>query len=425
VSGIAFEPTKEFAAAQTARDPLASFRERFHIPKNPDGSDCIYLCGHSLGLQPKTAHEYVERELREWARLGVDAHFHASNPWISYHEILAKPISRLVGALPIEVVAMNSLTVNLHLMMVSFYRPTPQRNKILIEANAFPSDQYAVKSQIQCHGFDPAASLIEAAPRPGETRVRTEDVEKLIDAQGEEIALIMLAGVNYYTGQAFDFSRITEAGHAKRCAVGFDLAHAIGNVPLKLHDWNADFAVWCSYKYLNGGPGAIGGCFVHERHARDVKLPRFAGWWGHNKEDRFRMEPDFHVIPGAEGWQLSNPSILSAAALRASLDIFDDAKIDRLRAKSELLTSYLEFLLDRGPSRKFSIITPRDSADRGAQLSLRITENDRAICDTLAKKGIICDWREPDILRVAPVPLYNTFLDVHTFAEKFLVAIRR
>jgi kynureninase len=320
---------------------------------------------------------------------------------------------------------MNSLTVNLHLMMVSFYRPTPQRHKVLIEANAFPSDQYAVKSQIQYHGYDPANSLIELAPRPGEAAIRTEDIEELIDAEGKKIALVMLGGVNYYSGQAFDFSRITEAGHAKGCVVAFDLAHAIGNLPLKLHDWNVDFAVWCSYKYLNGGPGAIAGCFVHERHARDPKLPRFTGWWGHDKENRFLMKPDFHAIPGAEGWQLSNPSILSAGALRSSLDIFDQAKMERLRAKSELLTGYLEFLLDQGRSKRFSIITPRDSAHRGAQLSLRVNENGRAICDTLAKEGIICDWREPDILRVAPVPLYNTFLDVYTFAEKFLSATQR
>jgi kynureninase len=424
MSSIEFNATKEFAEAQTARDPLASFRGRFHIPKMPDGSDRIYLCGQSLGLQPKSVREYVEQELQDWARLGVDAQLHARNPWIPYHEILSAPISRLVGALPIEVVAMNSLTVNLHLMMVSFYRPTPRRNKILIEANAFPSDQYAVKSQLQYHGHDPAASLIEIAPRQGETAVRTDDIEKLIAAEGENIALVMLGGVNYYSGQAFDFSRITEAGHSKGCAVAFDLAHAIGNIPLRLHDWNVDFAVWCSYKYLNGGPGAIGGCFVHERHARDPQLPRFAGWWGHDKENRFLMKPDFRVIPGAEGWQLSNPSILSAAALRASLDIFDEAKMERLRAKSESLTGYLEFLLDQHPSQKFSIITPRDSAHRGAQLSLRIPENGRAICDVLAKEGIVCDWREPDILRVAPIPLYNTFLDVHTFAEILLAATR-
>jgi kynureninase len=424
MSSIEFNATNEFAAAQTARDPLASFRDRFHIPKMPDGSDSVYLCGQSLGLQPKSAREYVEQELQDWARLGVDAQLHARNPWIPYHEILSPPISRLVGALPIEVVAMNSLTVNLHLMMVSFYRPTPQRHKILIEANAFPSDQYAVKSQIQYRGYDPATSLIEIGPRPGETATRTEDIEKLIDAEGETIALVMLGGVNYYSGQAFDFSRITKAGHAKECVVAFDLAHAIGNIPLKLHDWNVDFAVWCSYKYLNGGPGAIAGCFVHERHAHDPQLPRFAGWWGHDKKNRFLMKPDFRVIPGAEGWQLSNPSILSAAAFRASLDIFDEAKMERLRAKSELLTGYLEFLLGQHPSKKFSIITPRETGHRGAQLSLRVTENGRAICDALAKDGIICDWREPDILRVAPVPLYNTFLDVHTFAERFLAAIR-
>ena len=423
--GTEFKATKEFAAAQTARDPLAHFRERFHIPKMPDGSDCIYLCGQSLGLQPKSTREYVEQELQDWARLGVDAQLHARNPWIPYHEILSAPISRLVGGLPIEVVTMNSLTVNLHLMMVSFYRPTPQRHKILIEANAFPSDQYAVKSQIQYHGYDPENSLIEIAPRPGESATRTEDIEKLIAVEGEKIALVMFGGVNYYSGQAFDFSRITEAGHAEGCVVGFDLAHAIGNLPLKLHEWNVDFAVWCSYKYLNAGPGAIGGCFVHERHARDSKLPRFAGWWGHDKEKRFRMQPDFHAIPGAEGWQLSNPSILSAAALRASVEIFDEANMQRLRAKSELLTGYLEFLLDQQASKNFSIITPRDSAHRGAQLSLRVLENGRAICDALAKEGIICDWREPDILRVAPVPLYNTFLDVYTFAEKFLSATHR
>ena len=420
-----FRATKEFGASQDTRDALASFRKRFHIPKKPDGSDCIYLCGHSLGLQPKSTREYVEQELQDWSRLGVEAHFHARNPWMPYHEILTESISRLVGALPIEVVAMNSLTVNLHLMMASFYRPTAKRNKILIEANAFPSDQYAVKSQIQYHGFNPAESLIEIAPGRGETWIRTEDIEEFIDREGEKIALIMLGGVNYYSGQAFEFSRITDAGRAKGCVVGFDLAHAAGNLPLKLHDWDVDFAVWCSYKYLNAGPGGIAGCFVHERHAHDPGLPRFAGWWGHDKENRFRMLPDFQVIPGAEGWQLSNPSILSAAALRASLDIFDQATMQRLRAKSELLTGYLSFFLGQNASKKFSVITLQDTAQRGAQLSLRVAENGRAICDALAKDGIICDWREPDILRVAPVPLYNTFSDVHTFAEKFLAAIHR
>jgi kynureninase len=425
VPGIAFEATKEFAAAQTVGDPLRDFRERFHIPKLANGSDCVYLCGHSLGLQPKSTRRYVEQEFEDWARLGVEAHFQARNPWMPYHEILSGSVARLVGALPIEVVAMNSLTVNLHLMMVSFYRPTAKRNKILIEANAFPSDQYAVKSQIQYHGYGPAEGLIEVKPRSGETWIRTEDIQELIERDGERIALVLLGGVNYYSGQAFDFRPITDAGHAKGCVVGFDMAHAAGNLSLKLHDWDIDFAVWCSYKYLNAGPGAIAGCFVHERHARDPKLPRFAGWWGHDKENRFRMPPDFHAIPGAEGWQLSNPSILSAAALRASLDIFDEATMQRLRAKSELLTGYLEFLLNQKSSKKaFSIITPRDGAHRGAQLSMRISENGREVCDALAKEGIICDWREPDIMRVAPVPLYNTFSDVHTFAEKFLAATR-
>jgi kynureninase len=425
VPSTTFSAAKEFAVAQTARDALLAFRDRFHIPKMADGSDCIYLSGHSLGLQPKSTRNYLEQELQEWARLGVEAHFQARHPWMPYHETLTEPIGRLVGALPIEVVAMNSLTVNLHLMMVSFYRPTAQRNKIVIEPNAFPSDQYAVKSQIQYHGYDPADSLIELKPRPGETWIRTEDLEELIVRDGEKIALVMLGGVNYYNGQAFDFGRITNVGHARGCVVGFDLAHAAGNLPLKLHDWNIDFAVWCCYKYLNGGPGAIAGCFVHERHARDAKLPRFAGWWGHDKISRFRMPPDFQAIPGAEGWQLSNPSILSAAALRASLEIFDEATMQRLRAKSELLTGYLEFLLDQDIAKKFSIITPRDSANRGAQLSLRVAEHGRAVCDALANDGIICDWREPDILRVAPVPLYNTFSDVHTFADKFLAAIHR
>ncbi|MGB8541524.1 MAG: kynureninase [Candidatus Acidiferrales bacterium] len=419
---IAFETSQKFAAAQTARDPLLGFRERFHIPKMSNDSDCVYLCGHSLGLQPKSLREYVEQELEDWARLGVEAHFQARNPWMPYHEILSEPISRLVGALPVEVVAMNSLTVNLHLMMVSFYRPAAKRNKILIESIAFPSDQYAVKSQIRYHGYDPAEALVELRPRPGETWIRIEDIEELLEREGEKIALIMLGGVNYYSGQAFDFGRITEAGHAKGCVVGFDMAHAAGNLLLKLHDWDIDFAVWCSYKYLNAGPGAIAGCFVHERHARNFQLPRFAGWWGHDKENRFRMPPDFDAIPGAEGWQLSNPSILSAAALRASLDIFDEATMPRLRAKSELLTGYLEFLLDQASSKSFSIITPRDRAHRGAQLSLRVGKNGRAVYDALARAGIICDWREPDVMRVAPVPLYNTFLDVHTFAEKFLAA---
>jgi kynureninase len=424
VPSVKFETRRDFAQAMTAADPLAPLRNRFHIPKTPDGSDCVYLCGHSLGLQPKSARAYVEQELQDWERLGVEGHFHAQNPWMPYHEILAPPTARLVGALPSEVVVMNSLTVNLHLMMVSFYRPTAARHQIAIESSAFPSDQYAMQSQIAFHGYDPSESLLEMGPRPGETTIRTEDIEKWLAENGEQIALILLGGVNYYTGQAFDCPRITQAAHAQGCIVGFDMAHAAGNLPLHLHDWNADFAAWCSYKYLNGGPGCIAGCFVHERHARNQELPRFAGWWGHDKSSRFQMPSQFQPIPGAEGWQLSNPSILSMAALRASMEIFDEATIARLREKSVTLTAYLEFLLAQQANEKFSILTPRDPAQRGAQLSLQVRSGGRAVCDRLARQGILCDWREPDILRVAPVPLYNSFLDVHTFADKFLSEVK-
>jgi kynureninase len=423
VANEAFGATRTFAAALSAEDPLASYRDRFHIPKQSDGSDTVYLCGHSLGLQPKSAREYIEQEMKDWERLGVEGHFHANNPWMPYHELLTASTARLVGALSNEVVVMNSLTVNLHLLMASFYRPTRERHKILIEANAFPSDRYAIGSQIAFHGYDPADSLLEMAPRNGESNIRIDDVEERIAAEGKTITLIVFGGVNYYSGQAFDCPRITKAGHAQGCVVGFDMAHAAGNLHLKLHDWDVDFAVWCSYKYLNAGPGAIAGCFVNQRHAQNANLPRFAGWWGHDKESRFRMVPDFQPISGAEGWQLSNPSILSLAALRASMDIFDEAQIKRLRAKSERLTGYLQFLLNQKPSDRFQIITPADPAQRGAQLSLRVKHNGRNVCDTLARKGIICDWRAPDIMRVAPVPLYSSFLDAYVFAEKFLDAI--
>jgi kynureninase len=418
-----FQPTGAFAAQMDTRDPLAKYRAQFHFPKAPDGSDSVYLCGHSLGLEPIAARTYVDEVLDDWGRLGVEGHFRANSAWLPYHRLLAGQTARLVGAKPEEVVVMNSLTVNLHLMMVSFYRPTPERHKIVIEANAFPSDQYAVNSQIRFHGFDPSASLIELTPRPGEFVVRDEDIQALIDQQGNSIALIMLGGVNYSSGQLFDMSAITKAGHARGCVVAFDLAHAAGNVPLQLHDWDVDFAVWCSYKYLNGGPGCIAGCFVHERHAAAQDLPRFAGWWGHDEKSRFQMGPDFHATPGAEGWQLSNPSILAIAALRASMDLFDQAGMTPLRAKSLELTGYLEFLLNHHANSKFEIITPRDSARRGAQLSLRIANGKRAICDRLLEKGVICDWREPDILRAAPVPLYNSFQDVRRFVENLLVAL--
>jgi kynureninase len=423
VTGAPFQSGEDFAVALDARDPLAQFRDRFYFPKTKSGEDCIYLCGHSLGLQPKSARSYLEQELRDWAQLGVEGHFHAKNPWVPYHRLLTDQTAALVGALPSEVVVMNSLTVNLHLMMASFYRPTKQRHKILVERGAFPSDQYAVKSQINFHGFAPTSSLVELAPREGELCLRDEDVESLIDREGDSIALIMLSGVNYVTGQVFDMAGISRAGHAKGCVVGFDLAHAAGNIPLRLHDWGPDFAVWCNYKYLNGGPGCIGGCFVHESHARAWGRSRFAGWWGHDEKTRFEMGPEFRPMVGAEGWQLSNPPILALAPLRASMEIFDEAGIDRLRTKSVTLTGYMEFLLGQQPSPKFSMITPREPERRGAQLSIRLPHNGRDLCSRLIEQGVIGDWREPDTFRVAAAPLYNSYHDVYRFVERFLAAV--
>ena len=418
-----YEAGPEFAAAMDAADPLARFRQRFCFPKMRSGEESIYLCGHSLGLQPKTARSYLEQVLRDWAELGVEGHFHAENPWMPYHRLLTEQTAALVGAKPAEVVVMNSLTVNLHLMMTSFYRPTTRRHRILIERAAFPSDQYAVQSQIRFHGFDPADSLLELQPRDGEFCLRDEDVESLIERDGESIALIMLGGVNYVTGQAFDMPGITQAGHRKGCVVAFDLAHAAGNIPLHLHDWGPDFAVWCSYKYLNGGPGCVGGCFVHERHARAFDVPRFAGWWGHEERTRFQMGPDYHPMEGAEGWQLSNPPILALAPLRASMEIFSDAGMENLRDKSMTLTGYMEFLLQREGSNKFAIITPHEPERRGAQLSIRLVREGRKLCDRLAGMGVIGDWREPDTFRVAAVPLYNSYQDVYRFAQIFSAAL--
>jgi len=424
VTNTSFQPGEEFAAAMDSRDPLADFRQRFYFPQSKNGEDCIYLCGHSLGLQPKTAISHIEEQLRIWAELGVEAHFHAKNPWISYHRLLSAQTAALVEAEPAEVVVMNSLTVNLHLMMASFYRPTTKRHKILVERGAFPSDQYAVKSQIRFHGFDPASSLLELEPREGESCMRDEDVESLIEREGDSIALILIGGVNYATGQVFDMAGITEAGHRKGCVVGFDLAHAAGNIPLRLHDWGPDFAVWCNYKYLNGGPGCPGGCFVHERHARAWELPRLAGWWGHDEGTRFQMGPDFHPMPGAEGWQLSNHPILALAPLHASMELFAEAGIERLRAKSVSLTGYMEFLLGQQSSPKFSLITPSDPERRGAQLSIRLPRDGRKLCDSLAAQGVIGDWREPDTFRVAPIPLYNSYHDVYKFVRHFVASLQ-
>jgi kynureninase len=423
VTDSCYRSDPDFAAEMDMRDRLAQFRERFHFPKTKSGDECIYLCGHSLGLQPKSAGSFLDQEMRDWARLGVEGHFEAKNPWMHYHRLLMQQTAALVGAKPIEVVVMNSLTVNLHLMMTSFYRPTSRRHKILIEGSAFPSDQYAVKSQIRLHGFNPATSLLELQSREDESCIRDEAIEELIDREDESIALIMLGGVNYATGQLFDMANITKAGHRKGCVVGFDLAHAAGNAPLHLHDWNPDFAVWCSYKYLNGGPGCVAGCFVHERHAEAFDLPRFAGWWGHDEKTRFQMGPDFRSMAGAEGWQLSNPPILALAPLRASMEIFSEAGIENLRAKSLSLTGYLEFLLSQNPSPKFSIITPCEPERRGAQLSIRIAKDGRKLCRQLTSEGVIGDWREPDTFRVAPVPLYNSYQDVYNFVQRFLAML--
>lgn len=418
-----FQTGEDFALAMDEHDPLREFRNQFHIPRSGKGEECVYLCGHSLGLQPKSVASHVKQELKDWADLGVEGHFRAKHPWMPYHRLLTEQTAGLIGARQQEVVVMNSLTVNLHLMMVSFYRPNRSRHKIVMERGAFPSDQYAVKSQIHFHGFDPASSLIELTPRAGEDCLREEDIEEVIDRSADEIALILLGGVNYATGQAFHMQRITQAGRRRGCVVGFDLAHAAGNLDLQLHDWGPDFAVWCSYKYLNGGPGCAAGCFVHSRHARSFDLPRFAGWWGHDENTRFEMPAIFQPIPGADGWQLSNPPIISLAALRASIEIFHQADMSRLRLKSISLTTYLEFLLNRDSSGNYSVITPSQSDQRGAQLSIRIKKNGRSLCEQLLHEDIVGDWREPDIFRVAPVPLYNSYLDVFRFVRGFKGAV--
>ncbi|MCY1073546.1 kynureninase [Archangium lansingense] len=413
--GVRFEASEEFARRMDAEDPLRHFRDEFLFPLH-HGEQSIYLVGNSLGLQPRKAKPYVVEALEDWEKLGVEGHFAARHSWMPYHELLTEQTARLVGAQPLEVVVMNTLSVNLHLMMVSFYQPTRERSKILMEAGAFPSDQYAVASQVRFHGYSPERDILRLTPRPGEETLRTEDILETIERHGREIALVMLGNVNYLTGQAFDMAAITRAAHRHGCRVGFDLAHGAGNLLLSLHDTGPDFAVWCSYKYLNGGPGTLGGVFVHERHARNNALPRFEGWWGHNKQTRFQMGPDFDSIPGAEGWQLSNPPIFQMAALRASMELFDRATMPALRRKSDLLTGYLEFLLDRLPPGFVRIITPRDPKQRGAHLSLRFSKEPRKLLEKLTAQGVVCDFRSPDIIRAAPAPLYNSFLDVYRFA---------
>jgi kynureninase len=415
-----FESGRDFAVALDRSDPLKRFRDEFHVPRSGNGEEEIYFAGNSLGLLPKRTPQYVQAELEKWKELAVRAHFSEPNPWMPYHELLAEPMARLVGASPTEVVTMNSLTVNLHLMMTSFYRPTRERHRILLEDHAFPSDDYAVESQASVHGFEPAEALLRLRPGAGKHAIETADVARALERDGASIALVLLPGVQYYTGQAFEIEAITRLAHAKGCVVGFDLAHAAGNLVLSLHEWNVDFAVWCTYKYLNSGPGSVGGCFVHERHGMEHDLPRLAGWWGHDKGSRFRMEPGFRPIAGAEGWQLSNPPILSLAAIRASLDVFTEAGgMEPLREKSLRLTAYLEWLLARDLGDSVEILTPADPSQRGCQLSLRVTSSGsgRRVFEKLEASGVTCDWREPDVIRVAPVPLYNRYEEVHRFVE--------
>ena len=414
-----FRFEESFALRMDGEDPLADFRDLFHIPPAPDGSPTIYLCGNSLGLQPKGARDVVEEELADWALLGVKGHHLATRPWYDYHARFAEPAARLVGALPTEVVMMNSLTVNLHLMLTSFYRPEGRRRKILIEYPAFSSDVYAVKTQLRLHGVDPAEGLVQVGARKGEHAIDEDDIEAALAAYEDEIACVLIGGVNFLTGQLFDMPRIARAAREAGCTVGFDLAHAVGNVPLSLHDWDVDFAVWCNYKYVNAGPGSIAGCFVHERHGRNPDLPRFGGWWGVDPETRFQLHllPDFVPVSTAEGWQLSNPPILAMAPLVSSLEIFDEAGMPALREKSVRLTGYLEGLLSRIGSERVEIITPLEPERRGCQISIRVRADGQAYQEQLVEAGIVCDFREPDIIRVAPTPLYNTFHEAWRFAQ--------
>ena len=415
------------AAALDAADPLAGFAQEFHHPHDATGRKLLYFGGHSLGLQPKTAAAMIEEELADWRRLGVLGHHDAKRPWIPYHERAAPALAALTGAMPGEVVAMNSLTVNLHLMMVSFFRPDANRNKILIESSAFPSDRYAVVSQLEFHGLDASQNLIEMQPRAGERNLRTQDLIERIEREGPRLALVLLPGVQYLTGQFLEMPALIAAARRAGAAVGVDLAHAIGNTVLQLHDWNVDFAVWCSYKYLNAGPGAVGGCFVHERHAKNFKLPRFAGWWGHNKAERFLYDPTFDPIAGAQGWQVSNPPILSTAPLLASLEIFERAGLPALREKSIALTGFMQRQIEERLRDVVEIITPGDPEERGCQLSLRIDRppaQAKRCLDELTAAGVIGDWREPDVLRLAPIPLYNSFVEVLTAVDILAQAVR-
>lgn len=420
--------TFDYAELMDRQDSLAPFRNRFFIPQ-VNGKDAYYFTGNSLGLQAKSTQSFLQQELDDWAQYGVEGHFHAKNPWVAYHKILTEPFARLVGAKPLEVVAMNGLTVNLHLMLVSFYRPKGKRTKILCEAKAFPSDQYTLESQVNFHGLNPKETIVEVAPRAGEHTIREEDIQAKIAEIGDELALVFWGGVNYYTGQVFDMESMARSAHAVGALCGIDLAHGVGNISLHLHDWGVDFSCWCSYKYLNSGPGGVSGVFVHERHARKVNLPRFAGWWGYEEDTRFMMKSGFKPMAGAEGWQLSNAPVFSMACCKASMDIFDEVGMEKLEAKSLHLTNFMEFVLNDISSRyencNFEIITPKETRARGCQLSVLMHGQGKEMFDFLNSEGVIADWREPNVIRMAPVPLYNTFDDVYQLGQIIEKALKR
>ena len=415
-----FENTREFAKSLDAQDELRKYRDEFHFP-HVNGKQVIYFTGNSLGLQPKRTKSYVDEVMADWANLAVEGHFYSDKPWWDYQERFAVPLSDIVGAKPAEVGVMNTLTVNLHLLMVSFYNPTPHKYKIICEEKAFPSDQYMFQSQVKFHGFDPKDAIVEIKRREGEANIRLEDVLAKIEEVGSELALVLIGGVNYYTGQVFDMKTITAAGQKYGAYVGWDLAHAAGNIKLELHDWNVDFAAWCSYKYMNSGPGNASGFFVHEKHHNDKELKRFAGWYGHNKERRFKMEPDFDPVHGADGWQISNLPILSLAPYLASVEMFAEVGMDKLIAKRNLITSYLEFVLHEIDKElegaDFEILTPANQEERGCQLSVYLHGQGRELFEKLMKNGVITDWREPNVIRLAPAPFYCSFEDMYEFGQ--------
>jgi kynureninase len=416
---MTFENSLAFAQQLDAQDQLSHYQNEFSFPQ-VNGKNVIYFTGNSLGLQPKRAKTYVDEVMNDWAKLAVEGHFYAEKPWWDYHERFANPLSKLVGALPSEVTVMNTLTVNLHLLMVSFYRPTATRYKIICEEKAFPSDQYLFQSQVNFHGYATEDAIVEVKRREGEHNIRLEDVLAKINEVGDELALVLIGGVNYYTGQVFDMKTITEAGHRVGAYVGWDLAHAAGNIELHLHDWQVDFAAWCSYKYMNSGPGNASGCFIHEKHHSKSELPRFAGWWGHNKERRFKMEQKFDPIQGADGWQISNLPVLSLAPYLASVELFAEIGMEALIQKRNQITSYLEFVLrqiDQEVNGNFEIITPSNPSERGCQLSVFLHGEGRSLFDYLMKNGVIIDWREPNVIRLAPVPMYTSFEDIYRFGQ--------